>query len=573
MLSGLNTNLYKENRQPSFTRAVNPLSKPASSTFVKIFGNATLTKTLDFIKSNIIVEVLGLDLLTMVIPRTIIAAKQNPDYAVETLGREVLPEPFNPLGPTIVSSVMLGAAGLQGVTAGKKTIDNFYDVWKNSGGNDFIVNAKDTTGKLNQKSILTEFNKKTLSGITGELGDTREKNLFKGLSDKRLTRLAEQAAQLTLDNKDKKTTDKAIKKLAERFVKFTGAENNLTLNLKHKLKTDAVSLFNDMVYIPQKVFAKHAPGAQLEKAVNNLFNFANKKSIAAMTFSVAGVAVLPFLTNWITKMRTGSSAYCAYTDFRSMEKSSEEEKKKKDGLWKFKALGLAGIGLIVTATTGGFSRKTGFFGKGGLTNLKNALSLRGPHATLNMLKFIYGTNIAFRIIASRDEEEVKTTALRDYASFFNWLVLGGVVAKGIAHALDPKGKSFVNITGPIKGRTPLHTALNWLKNVSQKTNKEVNAMAIHMKLDKNKRMFNKAALNAATLGGLAWSLLSLGVAMPILNNHMANQARKKQLAQENKASVNCQKLASLSLKDTFNNGTTDVYADFYARRKRYGQAA
>lgn len=566
MLSGLNTNLYKENRQPSFTRTVIPLSKPRPSTFVKVFGNEKLSKTLDFIKSNLIIEVLGLDLLTMVIPRTIIAAGQNKDYAVETFGREILPEPFNPLGPTIVSSVMLGAAGLQGVTAGKKTIDNFYDAWKKSGGNNYIVDAKDAADKLKQKSVLTEFNKKTLSSITGDLGDTRE---IKGLSEKKLNSLAEEAAQLTLDNKDKKTTDKAIKKLAERFVKSTGAENNLTLKMKHKLNTDAVSLFNDMVHIPQKVFTKHAPGTDLDKAVNNLFNFVDKKSIAAMAFSLAGVVALPFITNWITKMRTGSDAYCAYADFRSIKTSPEEGKKKKDGLWKLKALGVAGMGLIVTATTGGFRKTTGFFGKGGLTNLKNALSPRGPHATLNMLKFIYGTNIAFRIIASRDKEEVKTTVLRDYASFFNWLVLGGVVAKGIAHALDPKGKSFVNITGPIKGKTPFHTALNWLKNVSQKTNKEVAAMAIHMKLDKNKRMFNKAALNAATLGGLAWSLISLGVAMPLLNNYMANQARKKQLAQANRAGFDCQKPASLGLKDSLNSSTTDVYGNFYARRKKY----
>ncbi len=501
---------------------------------ISALSSSTLTKGFQYLQQNPIAEVAFLDVSTMIAPRTAIDSYQNPVYGAETFFRETAPIIFNPFGPGIAALVMMNffkGGEYKGVTANSKTIENLHEAWNEAGGKRFFSETATQEQKI---EVIKDYAVKVLENTEGLSGRTKKIKISK----KQMEDIPQKFAGLVLgDNKDEKKASKILNEIAEKYTEKTGAAGSITFRNKHELSTDIHSLLNDAVTVGKKVFVKAGSHDKIAERVKDIVEFAPRKTRWATALSMLGIATLPFINNTITKLRTGKSGYAAYKDFCSGDAQQQAKNKEKNkGLWAKKALTAAGMALMVVTTIGGFNKKTGFFVKGkGLQNFKDKIELKGPNTHMNLIKLVYGTSLISRFMFSRDEQELKVTTVRDYAGFMNWLVLGGFVAKGVAHLADRKGESFVNISAPLKDKNPLKTVQNWLTNVSVKTHSEMRAMTKH--LPKAEKMQKMAIHNGAALAGLAWSMFALGIGMPVLCNHMTNKAREKQLRE--KAQCGC----------------------------------
>jgi len=529
---------YEKNKKPVSFGFVN-------GTLINALSSKALTGGLEYLKQNPVAEVAFLDATTMIAPRTAIDYKQNPLYGTETLFREIAPVIFNPFGPGIIAAIMMNKKGYNGVNAGKDIIISLHEAWKTAGGKNF---HPENLSKKEKLQIVKKYVRNVLENTNGVVGNI-EKNTFAKLKEKDSEVLFDRIARVILRNKDNKKdtklTSKLIEKFAEKYTQKTGADSILTVKIKsgHNFSTDIHTLVEDVISVGKKIFIKTLPD-KLEGTVDDVVKFSKKKTLWATGLSIAGIITLPAINNTITKLRTGSSGYSAYHDFGKQQsdvKNNSNEKTDKTGLWTAKGIGVAIIGSIMLTTMGAFSKKGGFFQKGGLKNFMNTIELKGKSAHMDLIKLIYGTSLMSRVISSRDEQEVKNTTLRDSCGFLNWLVLGGFVAKGIAHFADRKGCSFVNITGSLADtsknsiKAAFKTVSNWLGNVSLKTHREMRSM--NKTLPPAVGAKNMAIHTATILGGLAWSMFSLGIGMPLLNNSMTNKARQKQLKEKENINI------------------------------------
>jgi len=497
----------------------------ASGALINLLSNKMVVSGLECVKNNPAVEVSAMDTTTMIAPRTYVDSKQNPVYGFETFCRETFPMLFNPFGPGIIAAVMMSSKGYKGVSAGKDTLQSLHKAWNDSGGTDFKLNGTPEE----KKQIVQNYARKVLENATG----TAKNRAFINLGKTELDEFSSKLAELILQDKDKKTVKTTLSDIAEKYTLKTGAASSLEVKLhpKHKFSSDISVLLDDIFSVGKKVFTQAEPKA-LQDKVEDLVKFSKNKSGWAAGISVAGMVCLPPLTNAITRWRTGSCGYCAYQDFGKKDNNMQKDSQKKDNfaVLRAKAIGVGLIGTIMLTTMGAFKKGEGFFIKGGLKNFVNKIELKGKSAHLDLIKLIYGVGLLARVISSRDEQEAKVTTLRDSCGFLNWLVLGGFVTKGVAHLADKKNGSFMNITGPIKDKSVLKTAFNWLNNVSIKTHSEMRTM--NQGLPEAQGRKNMAIHTAAILAGYAYSLITLGIGMPVLSNYLTNKAREKQLAQK-----------------------------------------
>ena len=148
-----------------------------------------------------------------------------------------------------------------------------------------------------------------------------------------------------------------------------------------------------------------------------------------------------------------------------------------------------------------------------------------------------------RFLASRNDNELTESTIKDTLGFANWLILGNFVQKLVAQGLD---KSLVKRDG--KG------LINWLKNSSLKTREEV----LHSVL--GKKAFTKQGkalsltemikalpkghaakkqlgyLTLAQLAGYAYSGIVLGTGIPKLNIYLTKRRMAKQNAAQQQES-------------------------------------
>lgn len=500
---------------------------------VKVLASNKVTGTINVIRQTPVIEVAAVDTATMIAPRYFIDKKHNKDYGPETLIREALPVVFNPFGPGIAAYAMMNAKGYGGISAGVDTLKSLHQAWNNAGGETFDPDNKDfkTVKKYARNSFESFY------------GDSLN-NRFTKPDEKLLDNLSSRTAKLIVETKDKKVGKEELKKIEKAFTEHTGFETSLRVKVKgvdkkHHFTSDIHTVLDDIVSVGKKfvspVINKQEGG--VKGFVEKIVNFSKKKTRWAAGLSIAALVLIPPFNNALTKYRTGNDEYPAYsisckeTETQIKAENTGEEKKDKLGLWKAKALGVAVITGITLLTMGAFNKKTGFFKKGGLKNFTDKIEMKGKSAGMDLIKFIYGTSLVSRVLFSRDKQEANTTTLRDSCGFLNWLVFGGFVTKGVAHVASLKNKrgiAFINKTGPVKDITGKNlvtrgakTVFNWLGNVSTRSFNEMKAAGANPK--------EKALYVGAVLAGWAWSTVTLGIAMPHLNNYMNDKAKAKEL--------------------------------------------
>jgi hypothetical protein len=305
---------------------------------------------------------------------------------------------------------------------------------------------------------------------------------------------------ITNKSSDKKADKKALTDLQDEIINVLGADNSTTIksgknksvtsNLTHNLR--------DIVDSGKNIFFNESK-QDSAKVVSKLKKMNNLRIGIAIPLSMGLAITNQYINRLWTKKRTGIDNFVGENGYENNVKGQKEKGKEK-GLWA-KKLVSAGVFTTMLTKVMGVKKPTDFVKK---------LEFNGPATGGNAIKTIYGALILGRIFASKDSTELRETNVRDYLGFLNWLVLGGFVAKGVGHALDPKQKNLFNISKKGKG------IKHWLQDVSLKSQKEILAQGGNVKSNLKK-------LNVAQMSGIAYSAIMLGVLLPKLNIWMTKR--------------------------------------------------
>ena len=153
----------------------------------------------------------------------------------------------------------------------------------------------------------------------------------------------------------------------------------------------------------------------------------------------------------------------------------------------------------------------------GVKNLKQfakKLEFSGPITSGNAIKTVYASTIVGRFMAADNGTELRESMTRDYLGFLNWLVFGGFAAKGVANLLDKKGENLFNYTKKGKGLK------HWLNEMNLKTHNEIASKGTKFA---NKNIWK---LNLAHASGIAYSAITLGILLPMLNAKITKRKSK-----------------------------------------------
>ncbi|OGI01781.1 MAG: hypothetical protein A2Y25_05280 [Candidatus Melainabacteria bacterium GWF2_37_15] len=487
MLGNLNKTAYQNHKSPAFGNGL----------VTKILTSPILTGGFTFLEQNPAWEIVGLDFATMIAPRTYIDYKQNPDYGREAAFRETSSIVDLVFVPAAIGGVAMWGKKYGGLHTNSNTLTALHEAWKN---------AKGATKEEKAVNYLNEVFK----SAKGQDG-TKWKSLYDSLIEKFGKTQGEEKFNTFVGKAAKIITDgsKDTSELSKIFKEATHAAGNVKVKIgKHEFGNSIENILRDTIGAAQKVFIKNEEG-NLPAVVEDLCKFFRKKSIAAATIAVVGGFGLHFMNETITKMKTGSTKFTGYKDFGQNNSENEKDTQKSSNFIAKKALATAGMALITLGSMGAFKKDAGFLRQGvkkGWDTFVKSIELNGPFPNMNLIKLILGSVLTGRFVMARDKTELQVSTYRDYSTFFNLLVVGPLITKGVTQAID---KTLVNGKAAGKG---LEKVLSWFgSDVSAKTISE-----IQTKWPGNKSKM--AVYNGCKALSLGWQLFALGIGMPYILN-------------------------------------------------------
>ena len=352
-----------------------------------------------------------------------------------------------------------------------------------------------------------------------------------------------------LQNGKKDQIDKdSLNYIKNLLVSSTGGEKQVKLEFfkdgkLEKKATNNLSTFIENLHNVSKVYMKkdieeifkNSVDIDSNAFVNALKSMNLKRSVIGLGIATAiGVATQP-INKYLTFKKTGQTGFVGV------------EGREEDHSTKFKIMKtVAGILLAGAAISTITTKPSEFLSK---------IQFKGMLPTVDQLKLVYGMTIGSRLLAARDKDEPRESAIKDSLGFLNLLVLGALVAKGSAKLLD-KSKSLITLK-PNSGKG----FVNWLKNSTLRnrdevlltelkahgkevikdgkalTFKELMKLAETLPADVQKSLKGKLrVLNLSQAIGYLYSGLVLGVGVPALNAHMTakSDAKYKAIAEAKK---------------------------------------
>lgn len=493
--------------------------------------DGALTGILRTLDTNAMANAAVLDVGTMVAPRTYFDTKDRNKYAGgETFIREIC--------GTLINCFAAGAFGVLISKAANKFINRNVKINTNSWFSDDSLNllkyAWDKSGNNTQKYV-----ENVLNGITGFDGNKKVafenidwtnvewyKNNKWGTYQWKNPAYRNFEQQITtkedfIKNFTKVILDKNIDKQDKKQL-FEIFETRLTNALKanreievnagtHKLNATLGNVLRDTYDIAHDVFTNR--NVDTNAVLKKIKKVNNAKIFGALTLaSLIGINVQRF-NRKLTEKRSGKKGFVGDVDYMTRTDNAQQttDNNDKKGLG-FKKI-LACVGMVAMVL--------GVMKVKNLKDFVKKLQFTGPVSTGNAIKTVYTATILGRFLAADNNNELRESVVRDYFGFLNWLVLGGFAAKGIGNILDPKKEALFNINKEGKGLK------HWLNNTALKTHEEI---AAHGKEFAKKNLWK---LNAAHIGGLAYSTLMLGIILPKINTKMTQHKAKLQQVKQN----------------------------------------
>lgn len=469
------------------------------------------------------VNVSALDLSTAIVPRTIIETKESNAHA----GFEAFRREFSGLfvNCLIPSFIVMGLAHLMQRPImgpfGKKS--NLAGTWANSDAIDkihhFYGSAKgNTPAERVENTFRNMFG--SISGVdadkTRNFSDIFDMkfdsngNVIKVGNEKLDKAIKDLTSAVTSDKLNKKAVKNAYQTLVE--------ETHIAENIKFKndagfFANNLESVCDDTVKMLRGVIKENITNptelAQYFKKANHLVNW---KSIGGLGLIIPLAISMQPINRWITRKTSGQKGAPIYKDFGKETQHKEPTAKEKRELLAQKFIS---IGSMV--------------GVAGLSMLMDKPSLKmfqfkGLFPTMDQARIISTATFASRMGAAEDKNELREATVRDIATFSSFYFLGDYVAKGIATLLQ-RHKKDVHLINVLKERKPNANALeklwHWAKHTAIKSSDELATV-------KDKRL-----RTMCQIGSIVFSLLSLGVFIPLYTRTKTNKKHAEELAKMN----------------------------------------
>ena len=471
------------------------------------------------------VNVTVIDMLSAILPRTIVESMTNWFAGVEAFRRESSGLVVNCLIPSLVTlgiakcinpAIMPNGVNMSRSWADSSLIDKASDYYKNAQSSDKV-----------QESL-----KNILGNIEGFEG--KNKIVFKdALKAEEIEKYSKELAELSRSTKNDRTVRKEVKKLASQIIEKVHVADNVKLADNEKI-VNALSV-NSMLEDSVKYFK------EFQKSGIGIEEFAQKSKKLVKTKSLAGLAVIlplaasmQYINRWITGKVSGVKGAPIYDDFGKEKDNVEETAKAKEGLLKQKLISISS--MVGVSLLSMMKRPT-----------MNMLEFKGMFPTMDQARIISTTTFASRMAAADDKNELAEATVRDIATFSGLYFLGDYAAKGAATLIQKStGVSLLNDTKPLNGdENVFKKAWHWVKDVNIKSSEEVVSKTqqalngakptdAQLKTIEKELKHARDLRSACQVANLGVSLALLGIIVPLYTRHKTKKKHEEalKLAQE-----------------------------------------
>lgn len=471
------------------------------------------------------VNVTVIDMLSAILPRTVVESQTNWFAGFEAFRRESSGLVVNCLIPSLVTlgiakcinpAIMPNGTNMSRCWADSSLIDKASDYYKNAQSSDKV-----------QESL-----KNILGNIEGFEG--KNKIIFKdALSAEEIEKYSKELADLSRSTDGDRAVRKEIKKLSNKIVEKIHVADNIKIADNEKIVN--ASSVNSMLEDAVKYFKEfQKSGIGIDEFAQKSRKLVKAKSLAGLAVILPLAASMQYINRWITGKVSGVKGAPIYDDFGKEKDNVEETAKAKEGLLKQKLISISS--MVGVSLLSMMKRPT-----------MNMLEFKGMFPTMDQARIISTTTFASRMAAADDKNELAESTVRDIATFSGLYFLGDYAAKAAATlAQKSTGVSLLNDTKPLKGDENVAQKFwHWVKDVNIKSSEEVvsktqqslngakptEAQAKTIKKELGKACNMRSACQATSIGV---SLALLGIIVPLYTRHKTKKkhAEALKLAQE-----------------------------------------
>lgn len=250
------------------------------------------------------------------------------------------------------------------------------------------------------------------------------------------------------------------------------------------------------------------------KYLSKAKHLVNAKSIAGLGMIIPLAVAAQPINRWITHKLSGKKGAPIYNDDK--ERILTPEEKKQLTARKFIDVplmwGVAALSMLMDRPS-----------------LK-MFQFKNIFPTMDQARIISAATFSSRLAAAEDKNELHENTIRDIATFSSFYFLGDYAAKGIATFLEKHNKDGIKLINRLKDANPNDNIMkkfwNWAKHTKMKSTDELSAISNEALRTKAKNL--RAVCQA---GNLAFSLLSLGIFIPLYTRTQTNKKEKMQKEQ------------------------------------------
>ncbi len=469
------------------------------------------------------VNVTVVDMLSAILPRTVVESTTNWFAGFEAFRRESSGLVVNCLIPSMIT---LGIAKCLNPMIMPKGA-NMSDCWADS---TLIDKAEEYYKQAKGEDKVKESLKRILGNLEGSEGKNHRVVFKDVLSEKELDNFSQRLSELSRSGKDTKTFKKEFNKIVEEIVDKTKISEHVKIADGKEVKALSVgSMLKDSVKFYSE-FQKQGNKLGIEEFAKKSKTLVKSKSLMGLAVVLPLAISMQYINRWITSKVSGVKGAPIYDDFGKNGQPKEMTPEEKRGLFKQKLISISsmlGVSLLSMMKMPSM----------------NMLEFKGIFPTMDQARIISTSTFASRMAAAEDKNELAESTIRDIATFSGLYFLGDYAAKGAATIIQRNtGTVLLNETKQLdKNANIFQKAWHWVKDINVKSSEEVTSKTEQMLKEKGltptKEQLNiiKKELNNAKnlrsvcqIANLGLSLILLGIIVPVFTRK--NTKKKHELA-------------------------------------------
>lgn len=534
MINKVELGSVKNNRTPKYVS-----QKNKGQTSFTGLGSLAL-KGIQKCEESPMINVAVLDLSTAILPRTFfetfIGSKKKDENGNETRERKLNImggfEAFRREGSGLLincmipSFIVMGAAKLLNrPIMGAFNKSNLTRSWANGDTINCVSKYyKNAQGSSKEDRVFSTLKSMfdDIEGVDGDIGKGGLKK-FKEIfaNDEEYTKhLRKMAKNIVSEKPEKGYTTEMYKYL----VRKSGIAENIKFSKDSGFFSSSLGHLCDSVGDVLHGASKEGiltPNANITANEGNFVKYLSKAKHLVNAKSIAGLGmIIPLavaaqpINRWITHKLSGKKGAPIYNDDK--ERILTPEEKKQLTARKFIDVplmwGVAALSMLMDRPS-----------------LK-MFQFKNIFPTMDQARIISAATFSSRLAAAEDKNELHENTIRDIATFSSFYFLGDYAAKGIATFLEKHNKDGIKLINRLKDANPNDNIMkkfwNWAKHTKMKSTDELSAISNEALRTKAKNL--RAICQA---GNLAFSLLSLGIFIPLYTRTQTNKKEKMQKEQ------------------------------------------